>query len=291
MIKAILLDIDGTLTTSEKEISPKTKEALLKAQASGIRLAVVSARTENGLARFGRWLDFENNHGMLIACNGALIKDMQTGECLSDVCMPLEVSTAILKELANYEGLIPLVTYGRHIYTNDVFAGMLHLTEPDGSTRDFDVIAYEARSNEYLLCEEDNLAAFFADKPVSKILVSGQPEYLEKAAPLFSAPFKETSANLFTAPYFYEFNPKGINKADAIKQAFAELGIGFDEMMAFGDQQNDIPMLESVKYGIAMGNATDACKAAAFDVTDDNDHDGIAKALYKYLPELFGEHE
>ena len=58
MIKAIILDIDGTLTNSQKEISPATKEALMKAQKAGIRLAIASARSLNGLARFGRWLDF-----------------------------------------------------------------------------------------------------------------------------------------------------------------------------------------------------------------------------------------
>ena len=61
MIKAIILDIDGTLTNSQKEITPATREALLKAQDAGIRLAIASARSWNGLARFGRWLNFENN--------------------------------------------------------------------------------------------------------------------------------------------------------------------------------------------------------------------------------------
>jgi len=56
--------------------------------------------------------------------------------------------------------------------------------------------------------------------------------------------------------------------------------------MAFGDAQNDESMIRAVGYGIAMGNAVDSLKEIAFDVTDDCDSDGIAKALYKYLPEL-----
>ena len=90
----------------------------------------------------------------------------------------------------------------------------------------------------------------------------------------------------FTAPVFYEYNAYGVDKAKAIASAFEKLGIRPKEMMAFGDQVNDIGMLEYVKYGIAMGNAVDACKASAFDVTDDNNHDGIAKAVLKYIPEL-----
>lgn len=57
-------------------------------------------------------------------------------------------------------------------------------------------------------------------------------------------------------------------------------------MMAFGNVQNDIPMIKAVKYGIAMGNAIDELKNVAYDVTLDCDHDGIAEAIYKYIPEL-----
>ena len=56
----------------------------------------------------------------------------------------------------------------------------------------------------------------------------------------------------------------------AIEKAFAALGISPDEMMAFGDGENDIPMISYVKYGIAMGNAVKKLKDAAFDITDDN---------------------
>ena len=285
MINAILLDIDGTLTNSKKEITPKTKEALMKAQEAGIRLAVVSARTENGLKRFGRWLDFEDHHGILVACNGAYIKDMQTNEVILDQSMPAELVSSILEHLKKYD-VIPLVAEGEYMYTNDVFSGMLKLKEEDGSTKDFSVIQYESRSNEFILCEKKDLADFFKDKPEPKILVAGQPETLSAVAGEMAAPFKESTTNGFTASFYYEFNPKGVSKATAIEQAFTKLGIQPDEMMAFGDQMNDIPMLKYCKYGIAMGNAIDEAKEAAYDVTLDNDHDGIAEAIYKYIPEL-----
>ena len=69
-------------------------------------------------------------------------------------------------------------------------------------------------------------------------------------------------------------------------QAFETAGISPDEMMAFGDAQNDESMIRAVGYGIAMGNAVNSLKQAAFGVTDDCDHDGIAKAIYRYIPEL-----
>ncbi len=284
-IKVILLDIDGTLTNSEKIITPRTKEALMKAQAAGIRLAVVSARTENGLARFGRWLDFEHHHGILIACNGALIKDMETGDVLVDKSMPAQLGSEILEHLKKFN-VIPLVADGEYMYTNDVFSGMLHLKNEDGSIREWNVIEYESRSNEYILCEKKDLAEYFKNIPLPKILVAGEPDYMHEIAEEMAGPFKETTSNGFTADFYYEFNPRGVDKAKAIETAYKKIGITPDEMMSFGDRENDIPMLKYCKYGIAMGNAVQAAKDAAFDITLDNNHDGIAESIYKYIPEL-----
>lgn len=282
-MKAILLDIDGTLTNSEKKITPKTKEALLKAQEAGIRLAIVSARTENGLARFGRELDFEHHHGIHIACNGADIKDAQTGEVIYSKMMDKALVKEILEHLKKFN-VTPLITNGEYMYTNDVFGCNLEMTRND-QTEIFNVVKYESRSNEYLLCEKKDLAAFW-DWDSPKILVAGEPEYMKKVAAEMAAPFDDRTSHGFTAPFYYEFNPKGVDKATAIKTAFESIGISPDEMMAFGDQKNDISMIKYVKYGIAMGNAIDEAKEAAFDVTLDNDHDGIAEAIYKYIPAL-----
>ena len=279
-MKAILLDIDGTLTNSEKNITPKTKEALLKAQEAGIRLAIVSARTEKGLARFGRELDFEHHHGIHIACNGADIKDAETGKVIYSKMMEKSLVKAILEHLKKFQ-VTPLITNDEYMYTNDVFGCNLE-TEKDGKKEIFNVVKYESRSNEYILCEKKDLAEFWEwDSP--KILVAGEPEYLKRIAEEMAAPFDDQTSHGFTAPHYYEFNPKGVDKAIAIQTAFESMGITPDEMMAFGDQKNDISMIRYVKYGIAMGNAIEEAKEAAFDVTLDNDHDGIAEAIYKYI--------
>ena len=87
MIKAIILDVDGTLTNSEKIITPETKTALLAAQKMGIRLALASARSDNGLKRFGRWLDFEQHEGIYIYYNGGLILNSRTNEVYFEKCL------------------------------------------------------------------------------------------------------------------------------------------------------------------------------------------------------------
>lgn len=279
MIKAIILDIDGTLTNSQKEITPETKEALMKAQKAGIRLAIASARSQNGLARFGRWLDFEHNHGVLICYNGGLIVDAQTGETIYSKAMPKELAKEILEYLKQFD-VMPMVDKGKYMYLNDVYHAPIHF---NGNA--FDVIKYETRSNEFLICEIRDLAEW-VDFEVPKILVAMEPDLLNEIEDKLTEPFKDRAKVGRTAPFYFEYNALGVDKAIAMKDAFASLGIGYDEMMAFGDAQNDAGMIKAVKYGIAMGNAVDSLKEVAFDVTDDNDHDGIAKAIYKYIPEL-----
>ena len=77
-----------------------------------------------------------------------------------------------------------------------------------------------------------------------------------------------------------------MNKATAIEEAYRSLGIRREEMMAFGDAENDLPMIEYVGCGVAMANGMDAVKAAADEVTLDNNHDGIAETIYRHFPEL-----
>ncbi|MCK1199509.1 Cof-type HAD-IIB family hydrolase [Streptococcus uberis] len=254
MIKAIILDIDGTLTNSQKEITAETKEALLKAQKMGIRLAIASARSENGLRRFGRWLDFEHNNGIFICYNGGLIINSQTKEIYYEKAMPTELAKEILEHLKQFD-CIPMIKKDEYIYLNDAFNGMIHT--PNG---DMDIIQYETRSNEFLICEKADLADF-VDFEVSKILVAASSDYMAENAEKMGAPFKERARTGMTAPFYYEFNAKGVEKDVAIEKAFEEMGVSSDEMMAFGDAQNDLAMLKYVKYG-------------------------IAKALYKYIPEL-----
>lgn len=260
MIKAIILDIDGTLTNSQKEITAETKEALLKAQKMGIRLAIASARSENGLCRFGRWLDFEHNNGIFICYNGGLINNSQTKQIYYEKAMPTELAKEILEHLKQFD-CIPMINKDEYIYLNDAFNGMIQT--PNG---DMDIIQYETRSNEFLICEKADLADF-VDFEVPKIFVAASSDYMAENADKMGAPFKERARTGMTAPFYYEFNAKGMEKDVAIERAFYEMGISSDDMMAIGDAKNDVAMLKYVKYGIAMGNAIDELKEVTYEVS------------------------
>ncbi|HLR08856.1 MAG TPA: Cof-type HAD-IIB family hydrolase [Bacillota bacterium] len=84
-------------------------------------------------------------------------------------------------------------------------------------------------------------------------------------------------------PLNVEINPKGVNKANALRRVCRDLGLTMDQVMAAGDSLNDIKMIQEAGVGVAMGNAQEAIKKAADYITDTNDNDGVAKAIEKFV--------
>lgn len=85
-----------------------------------------------------------------------------------------------------------------------------------------------------------------------------------------------------TAPFYYEAYAKGVNKGAALDKLCEILGISRDEVMAVGDEENDLSMIDFAQLGVAMGNAIPRVKAAAKELVADNDHDGVAEAIRKF---------
>lgn len=132
------------------------------------------------------------------------------------------------------------------------------------------------------LVEVDDLLEV-CSRPQDKLLCASEPEYLQAHWRTMYEPFTDTLSGMFTADFYFEFMAPDINKGNALAGSLPKLGIDASEVIAFGDAQNDISMLTWAGIGVAMGNATDAAKAAADEVTASNNEDGIALALDKFL--------
>ena len=277
-IKAILLDIDGTLTNDQKVITPRTREALLKCQEKGVVLVLASGRTANGLSTYAADLDLAHHGGVLVCYNGAKSLNCETGQVYFEQSMTVEQGKRVLEHMKKFN-VAPVIDHGEYMYVNDCFFTI----ERDG--KPWYIIEYEGHSNNYKLCEKRDLAAY-ADWRINKILNAGQPEYLQQVAEEMAAPFEGELSAMFTAPWYFEFTPLGVDKVRALKDTFEVLGINQDEVMSFGDAQNDLTMIKWAKVGVAMGNAVDEVKAEADYVTGSNNEDGIADALEKLVPEL-----
>lgn len=275
-LRVILLDIDGTLTNSQKVISPKTREALLEAQNRGCTLVLASGRPSPGLEYLARELDMDHHHGILVSYNGARVSDCQTGQLLFEQAMSVEDGQAVLRYMESFPGLRPMIARDDYVYVHNVFDGIIRY---QGKPKN--IIEYEARMNHMKLCEIDRLADF-ASFPLYKVQTAADPEYLQAHYREMRAPFQDKLSCMFTADFYYEFTARGINKAAALRAALLPLGFRQEEMIAFGDAENDAAMLQFAGVGVAMANATDALKAMADEVTLSNDEDGIAHTLKRH---------
>lgn len=275
-IKVIIMDIDGTLVNDEKVITPLTKETLLKAQDKGVRLVLASGRPTSGLLKLAEELDMENHHGLFVCFNGSKVVDCQSHETLYNHVISVEDSKAILEHLKNFKAR-PMFDKDEYMYVNDVFDNTITY-----KGKSFNVMQYESRGNNYILCEKRDLAAF-VDFEINKILTFGDPDYLQAHYKEMMEPFKDRLNCMFTSDFYFEFTAKGVDKAKALDSVLIPMGYKKEEMMAFGDAQNDKSMVEYVGLGVAMGNASDELKAVANEITDTNNNDGIAKAIMKHI--------
>ncbi len=279
-IKLILMDIDGTLANNKKEITPKTKEVLMKAQKSSIRLVLASGRPVTGLMRFAKELEMEKNHGLLVCYNGAKVVDCQSGEVLFNQAMSVEEGKAVLQHLKKFDRVRPIIDKDEYMYVNDVYDCYINY-----NGQPFNVIEYESRSNNYLLAEKKDLAGF-VDFPLNKILTTSDPEYLQAHYQEMMEPFKDSLSCMFTSAFYFEFTAQGIDKARALDAVLPKLGYSKENCIAFGDGPNDASMLAYSGISVAMANAVDSLKETADEVTLSNEEDGIAETLLKYLPQL-----
>lgn len=275
-IKAIALDIDGTLTNDEKVVTARTRGALLAAQRSGVRLILSSGRPIQGLRALAAELDLPANGGLLVAFNGAHVVDARTDEVLFDQPMDPSALASLVGHMREFD-VIPWITEGSRLY---VERGMRHVITYRGEP--LDIVEYERKMCDLELHEVDDLLEV-CGMPQDKLLCASEPEYLQQHWRAMYGPFTDELSGMFTADFYFEFMAPGIDKGRALAGALPKLGIDASEVIAFGDGQNDVSMLRWAGTGVAMGNAVDEAKAAADMVTASNNDDGIALALAEFL--------
>lgn len=262
MKKLIALDIDGTLFNKDKEISPKTQEALRKTQERGNILVLASGRPVSGLLALAEKLEMKKHQGKICAYNGGQAIDCVTGNVIASNTIPVETAREFLGFLEQYP-VTPVVDDGYSIYTND----------PDGFQ-----IGYESQSNHLNIQKVERICEAVTFSP-AKILIAAPKEILETVIEDLMQPYAKKLSFTRSAPFYLEATPVGVNKAGTLKTICDSCGISQKDVIAFGDAENDVEMITFAGTGIAMGNAVEALKKIADMVTASNNEDGIAAAL------------
>ncbi len=255
-VRLVATDLDGTLVHSDGSITPRTRDALLAAEASGIAVVFVTGRPL-------RWTEevFEHvgGHGLAIVSNGALVWDVAGDSVRMTRTIDPEVGLEVCR-------LVREAMPGTHFAVERLSGialepGFLERHPiPDGARRGTVEEIFDGAALKLLARHEEMAAQEFWDRAE------------EVAGELVVITWSSGSTML-------EMSAAGVTKATTLALLCAERGIAPEEVLAIGDMPNDIALLEWAGTSYAMGNAHPTVQAVADHVAPTNDEDGVARVI------------
>lgn len=272
-IKMVGLDLDGTLLTDRKEITPRTKRVIEQAIQEGVVVLVSTGRPWMGVPE-----ELRTFPGMRYALtsNGARILDVHNGDArvLEEHLLSPKSAKKALEICGKYDTLQEIYFDGQGYAPADKMAHVERYHK-NPNMWDYmrrtripvdDIFGLLEKENRGL----DKVQALFADMGERQRAW----EELEQEAEL------ELVGSL---KYNIEINAQGVNKGTGLVNLGRLLGIRREEIMACGDGDNDTVMLREAGFGVAMGNAEEQVKEAADYITLTNEEEGVAKAIERFV--------
>jgi len=271
--KLVATDLDGTLLNSEGEVSPRTRAALEATWDAGIPVVGVTGRGPRLLDSVRVALD---GRGIAVLAQGGFVVDLERNEVLRTVGLPREQAAAVIARIEHVAG--DLIVAVEDAAEQAEASGPLRVQH--GFNWPYPEPAHLLPRNEVL-----------PPGPVLKVFLRsstlGQDELLARAESVVDPTDAEvTHAGLG----FIEVLPPGITKATGLAIALEQYGVGFGDVLVFGDMPNDLPMIGAVAdaggRAVAVANAHPAVRAATPDVTSGHDADGVARYLEAVLADV-----
>lgn len=265
--KVLILDIDGTLTNSKKEITPKTLNALINIQEQGHTIILASGRPTHGVKKISDLLQLDKFGGYVLSFNGARIMNAKTKEVVYQQCLPKECIQPLYEYACAHD--MGLVTYKDH----EVITG----------TRLDEYMEFEARLNLMDLVTVKDFPSYI-DFDINKCLFTAQEDVAPQLETEIAKQYEGVLSVYRSEPFFIEAMPLGIDKAASLDRLFQIIGVDKMDTIACGDGFNDMSMIEYAGVGVAMANAQNPVKEVADFVTArSNDEDGILEVVEKYF--------
>lgn len=267
--KALFLDLDGTLLNDRKEITPGNRTAISKALDAGHKIIITTGRPLVSAVGQAKALHLDRPGCYLIAYNGGVLYDTEHRKIISQVSIPIDLVKPIFAE-ANRRNI--------HIQTYD---DTQVLVEP--RCDDKEVRRYCGLINMTHRVIPDILE--LDKEPVKMLLINYEDSSpLEEFRKWVSTWADTLLDTFFSCEEYVEIVSKGLNKGNALRQMAALLQIPMENTVSAGDAQNDISMIQAAHTGVCMRNGCAECKVIANHITDrDNNHDGIAEVIEKYI--------
>lgn len=269
MIKIIAVDLDGTLLNSKKEITTPTKQAINACIEKGIYFAFATGRIANELGNVRQQLPGVR---YAITCNGAFVTDLKENRVLSENTLDMEDVRRIYRLFQSEDMMFELFADGK------VLTDVGCMRHPQD---------YCSQSLYRLVCQTRTGIENFSDylekrqNPVGKVNIffrssKARDTAFEKVKALPFAVTLQEETNL-------EFNKRGVDKGTGLQMLADYFTVDMRDVMAIGDNNNDLAMLQTAGVSIAMENGREAVKKVADFITKSNDQDGVAFAIEKFV--------
>ena len=261
--RILFADLDGTLLTDDKQITPKVHSTIHKALDEGHVVVLSSGRTLHSTLRMARKLDLVRPGCFLISFNGAQVYDIGADRLLSSNTIPVEI-VRFCFDKAN--------EYGIHI---QAYHEQYVVAEHDR----VEIAPYCAvQKLPFLIVER--VEEIMPEGSPKMLVIENDPDKISEFRNVMSGPLEGKVDLFFSQTNYLEMVPVGVNKGTAVRFLCDHLGIPIEHSIAAGDMENDLTMIDAAGTGAVMCNGTAAVKEHAdYITTKDNNHDGVAEII------------
>lgn len=282
-IKLLALDLDGTLLNTSSRVSEANAHALRLAQQAGVQVVLCTGRNLTETRAFNAQLDAPADWAVI--ANGAAVMRFSDGAQIAFDGLDDRMCRTVLEVCAQF-GVDPCLYTAKKLYYGREFLRFLQeirrrgRVSLDEAAEGYEFVA-DTEQWRAVLEQEDGRVAKAILHHVAPKVVDQMMQVLDETGLFELAPSIMFGGELKNV----EINRKGVHKGKALAQLAAHLGFGMDAVMAIGDSDNDLTMLQMAGLGVAMANAAPHIRAAANAVTLDNASDGVAAAVKRYILE------
>lgn len=277
-IKLIAMDLDGTLLRDDKTIDDQTMDRLFRCQQQGIILVLATGRDKGGIDFVSEPLQLAKGNNYIAGVNGQIVYSFAKQEYWVDRMMDADDAHHVLAIAQKYDcEAVCCCGYDHYDFISKRQKLLKQMrSKIQGKPMDYGL--NEGKRN-FIPIDD---ATITITQDINKFILIQTPRFFKKYLGAIRKELIDYEI-LEVGPAWIEIMPKGVSKGNAILQIAMANGIDREDILCFGDAENDLSMMDVIPHGIAMGNAMEVVKQAAFAITDTNMNAGIAKALDRYV--------
>lgn len=267
-IKVVVSDMDGTLLSDSKTVLESSILAIKKIKEKGLLFGLCTGRDANNMADvlIEKW-NIKEYVDFIIGCGGAQFYNLKTKEYKKT-------------DFLNGNAIKDIINHYQDLDVNFGIPDDGYLYFPKENRHSINLSKYDHMTAKYF--DIDN----YLVEPKSKVMIVCDKEYMPIVVDR-SKSFKseyEVGKPLITGPILFEYMHPNVSKTNGLKIALKDFNLTLDNVLAFGDADNDYDMILNAKIGVAMINGSDKTKSVAQYITEqDNNNDGIYNFITKYL--------